>query len=203
MMALVSMGIRPGRRPQQGQSQDIPLRVVSVFAVVQDAQSVFCVRQVSPVLSRDLELSLFFRRISGGGPFNRTEGDFVGCNFTVDADGERDFQEDVFLVPIHLRLYVYTLRVAVKGDVLNKGRVLEMMLHAHDSAQWAGLDQLHFVGLVDVPELLFKIGVDVPGVILFWFVNESLKKISAGHIFAATGICFRWSQRFLTASLVE
>ena len=87
-MTLVSMGIGPLRRAQQRQPQDVSLCVVTIFAVIEQAESVLRIRDVSPPLCRNLKLRLFRRCIPSGRTLDRTKGNLKGRLVVVCADRE-------------------------------------------------------------------------------------------------------------------
>src|SRR6202451_3519889 len=57
--------------------------------------------------------------------------------------------------------------------------------------------------MIEIPVLLFEIGIDIPRVPLLGFVDEGLQKITANGILRPSSIGFRWSESFGVAALVE
>ena len=54
-----------------------------------------------------------------------------------------------------------------------------MIFHANHRSQRAALDQLHFVGLVQIPVLLLEVSVDIPRVPLLGLIHERLQQVAA------------------------
>ena len=106
-------------------------------------------------------------------------------------------------MPLYLHVDVDARTGGIERYILDKCRVLKMFFDTDDCAQRAILDQLHFVSEIEVPMLIFKVGVDVPGIPALRLVGESLEQIAANLILRAAGIGFRGCQRFLIVAFVE
>ncbi len=65
-----------------------------------------------------------------------------------------------------------------------------MFFYPQNRAQWAALPQLDAVGSIQIPMLLFEIGIDVPGVPLLRFIVKSLKQIPAHKVLRTSGVGF-------------
>src|SRR5580692_4485650 len=119
-MALVGVGIRPLGRAQQRQSQHVALCVVSIFRIVEQAQSMLAIRDVSPSLRWNLKLRLLCGIVTSSWTFHRSKWNLVGRLIAMCAYRERNLQQDVFLMPFRLHPYVDTRSTRVKRDVANK-----------------------------------------------------------------------------------
>ena len=106
-------------------------------------------------------------------------------------------------MPLRLHLDVDARSAGIQHDVADKRRVLKMVLNPDDGPQRSTLDQLHFIGFVQIPVLLLEIRIDIPGVPLLGLVDEGLQQISAGRVLRPTSVGFCGRQRFRSAALVE
>src|SRR5579872_4181517 len=64
VMTLIGVRIGPFRRAQQRQTQHVALYIVSILAVVKQAEAVFTIGKIGPALRWHFELSLFRRSVA-------------------------------------------------------------------------------------------------------------------------------------------
>src|SRR3954463_16640430 len=107
-MAFVRVGVGPTRGAKKRQTQDIPFSVISVLAVVQNAEAMLRVGKVSPVQRRNLELGLFVRSVACGRPLDGAEWNFVCRFFGMYARGKSYLQQNMLFVPINLHIDIDT-----------------------------------------------------------------------------------------------
>src|SRR5262249_3664855 len=112
--------------------------------------------------------------VACGGALDAAIGDFKSGFFVVDADGDRNFQQDVLFVPVGGHFDVDARGAGGERDVADEGGVLEMIFYAENGGQRATFDEFDLVDLGEIPMLLLEVGVNVPGVPLFGLVAESL-----------------------------
>ena len=86
--AFVGVGIGPFRGAQQRQAEDIPLGIVSIFAVVKQAEAMSRIGNVCPAQRRHFKFGLLGRRFAGGGTLDRTVRDFECSLLVVGAERE-------------------------------------------------------------------------------------------------------------------
>src|SRR5271157_6524519 len=91
VMTFVGMGIGPFWRTQQRETQHIALHIVSVLAVVKQAEAVFSIGEIGPTLRRNLEFGLFGRCVPSGRTSYRTVGNFKSSLVAVCAQRECHF----------------------------------------------------------------------------------------------------------------
>ena len=113
MMAHVCIGVRPFGRAEEGEAQHIAGRVVAELALVDDAQAVASISQISPLLGWDFELRLLPAIGALSGPLDGAVGDFVGGVVALDCEREGGFEEDVGFVPVDFVVDVYLDRKSV------------------------------------------------------------------------------------------
>ena len=109
----------------------------------------------------------------------------------------------MLFVPLDPHLHIDARHSCVHRDVLNKRGILEVLLDSNHGAERPALDQLHFVGFVEVPVLLLEICIDVPGVPALGLVIEGLKQVSADERLWASGIGVGQRKRFGLASQID
>ena len=116
---------------------------------------------------------LFCRRVSGCGPLNRSVRNFESRLLIMGTQQESHLKQNMLFVPFHLHVDVNPRHGGIHSHVLNKGGVLKMFLDPDDGAQRSVLYQLSLIGSINIPMLLFKIGIDVPGVPLLGLVGKN------------------------------
>src|SRR5215470_7985757 len=105
-MTLIGVRIGPFRRAQQREPQHISLGIVSVFAIIQQTESMCSVGNVSPAIRWNLELCLLGRCVTGCWTFHGTKRNLVRRLVAVRANRKCNFQKYVLLMPVGLHLDV-------------------------------------------------------------------------------------------------
>src|ERR1700761_1224815 len=106
MMALVGMRVWPFRRAQQRKAQNVTFGIVSILAIVEQAETMGCIGKIGPTLRRNFELGLLGRRITSCRALDGAIGDGECGLIAVSAERESDLQQNMFFMPFDLRLYI-------------------------------------------------------------------------------------------------
>src|SRR5579872_608401 len=118
VMTFVGMRIGPFRRAQQRKTQHVALHVVSILAVVKQAEAVFTIGKIGPALRWHFELGLLGRCIASCWAFDRAAGNLKCGLLAVRAERESYLQQNMFLMPVGLHLHVDSGNASVHRDVL-------------------------------------------------------------------------------------
>lgn len=101
MQPLIGMRIRMSSAFDQREPQDIVFNIITVFGVVQQADTITLVGQICPLMPDRLEARPIPARIPMCRPFHVAELNVIGCLSRADADGESHLQQLLLLVPIY------------------------------------------------------------------------------------------------------
>src|SRR5215217_6290714 len=114
MLAKICHGVGHGGGAQQRNPHHVVTDIVSVFAVVQETDSIIAFTQVHPFMSTGLEA----RPIPTGVAVSRTlyvaPLDFISSLRSQDVYREGDFEHDVTFIPVNMRVEVQSWRVMIE-----------------------------------------------------------------------------------------
>ncbi len=113
------------------------------------------------------------------GPLDGSVGNFKSSFRAAGRKRESGFQQDVGFMPVHIVDDIDAVHAGVEDDVLHEFRFVPVASDANDAADWALLNKLHAVGHGQVGSVLDEIGIDVPCVVVFWLIDESLQQVAA------------------------
>src|ERR1700744_5663893 len=188
MESLVSdaaIGRRHAWRSKQRQPNHVVLCVVSIFAGIEQTESLARIRDISPPLSRDFKLCLFRGCVSRCGSLDSAKGNLKGSFRCLNIYRETNLEQDMRLVPIYLGMDIDARDIRVYDNVANKVRVLKFVLDPHDDAFRTILYNFDFLWLLEIPALAIEF--HFPCILNWRQIDEGLKQIAASS----------WSHGFL------
>ena len=187
VMPLVGLGIGIDRRAQQRKPQHIPYRVVPILRVIDHAQPMLSVAQISPAHCRNLKLRLLPRVIPRSSPFDGPIRNLISSKWSRSRQRKRRLQQHMLLMPIDVVLDIDVVRLVWNGDGLHKLRVLPVVCNAYGFRAEEGLDHLDGIRLGNRSwRRIQRAWVYVPSVVVFRQVFEELKLV------AASSTCYRF-----------
>src|SRR5690242_18818231 len=142
MFPLVCLWIGRGGTAQEAEAHDIVTNIMTVFAVVEQADAVIALAQVHPLLRARLEARPVPACVVVGGTLHITPLDLVGRYRAENIDREGDFEQDVALAPVDAVLYVEARAVIAQRDALGICAAQDLPLDLQGRAQPAGFDHL-------------------------------------------------------------
>src|SRR6185312_653781 len=159
MHALVGdaiVGRRHVGRAQKRHAEVIPKRIVAILAVVQQAYAYGGVGDIRPAFCRDFKHRFLRGRVARGGTLNRAEWNFEGGLLRLRVYREAALEKNVMFVPVDVRLDIDTWNVRLDHEIAHEIRVLEFVADFNHSALGSILDQLHGLGIFQVPALAIE-----------------------------------------------
>ena len=139
--SLVGCRVRHGRTPQQCYSQDVVLYVVTIFAVVQQTDTIVAFTQVNPLVRTHLELRSIPSCIAVCGPLDIAPLDFVARLVGVNRHGKGGLEQNVLLPPFDPCCDVESPAMVVEGDLLGVVAVEDLSLDFDGCAEGSRLDK--------------------------------------------------------------
>src|SRR6266498_1292185 len=106
MFAKICHWIRHGGRAQQRNSHYIVMDVMSIFAVVQETDTVVAFTQIHPFVRASLEACPVPAGVAMGGTLHVSPLDFIGCLRCKNIYRESDFEHDMALIPFNVSVKI-------------------------------------------------------------------------------------------------
>ena len=177
MLPLVGVGVGIGRASQQGQTHDVIVYIVTILAVVEQADAVVTLAQVNPLMGYRLETRPVPGCIAMGGALDIPPLDVVGGHWAQHIHRKGDFEHHMSLLPINPGVEVEAATAPVQVDMLHDLAVQEMTTDFQPNPQRPLFDNPQAVGWLSDPLLIVVKNLDIPGVSTQWAILEGLKDI--------------------------